>query len=1550
MASTEVAEHGVTVILRSPKDWHKWFGSIKTQAIAQRVWQYMDPDTPLDLVKPTKPPRPTTISETTRFNYTIDLEEYKEEKAVWVRADDNLGKMRRTICQTVASTHISDLAANVESPREILATLKKRLCPTEDTRENELLAQLDALQKAPKSQNFEKWTYEWREVVRDLMTMELIQLKAAKSLYYRMNLKFNAAIANQIWFWDKKLATKSSFEEFTNEFITAYREQGSLAKMQDSSFATTTGEPTFQGKQVESSNRTSKKLDSQTRKEKRGCLCGGDERWKECLYIVPSLRPRGWKPDPAKEKMVNEIVEKNYRVRKTVEAIRKKAASCSGALGPNNTNATSKISNLTADADDSDSEPCIFTTILPETLGLSAALSTPSNFALRDSWVIDGASHVHVCNMRDRFESIKPCHQVLLTGDNSTAIEGWGIAYAWIKKLDGRKKKMRMRAAYIPKFHTNLISTILLREGHGIFLDEFTMQLQRGPNRECFAQLDINHRMTVAEYNPLPEANRDAALATGSNFPSPPVAPPASNTKVGRPKTNVPKKAIGTKALWLSRLGNPNDEAIRRLSNIATDVEVTDLKEPNLQRGEPKALNEARELATANQQISRRQVVKDTDNIPFAEICWDLIVLKPIGYNGDKLVSHIYCRAIHLHVTETLRSKADAVESLITIVKRINCRFPQYKVRIIHTDVEPALGKRFQKFIRKKGISWEQSAPYVKEQNGRIERAGHYIVNRGRNLRIDANLPKELWPEVIKAATDLINLTPIASLAWQSPLGLLYKHLDLPPPPLMHLHAYGCRAYVRDPKVAKGDKMEDRAFIGYLIGYDSTNIFRVWIPHRDKVVRVRDVRFDETKRYGTDTEHLSIEQRQRIDDITDILALPEADSQLVYIESSISDLLREQLSEGAGDAGKITEPGLDRLTRQLLTPDPTPTPAATQSPDAFAPSPDVPTRDQQLQQLLDQIVDTNPNAEAYPNTSLDVEHSPPAIAVSARGGGSTTVSADIHEGHIVEGPRVRKPSARRAAYLAHLDGGLHEIENAFSNMNSAFSTATRPYKQHQSELPPPPESFKKMLSHPLSAEFEAAAKAEWTEVGKKGTYEKISRPKGVKVLPLRWVFTYKFDSDGYLIKCKARICVRGDLQDLTDLLNTRATTLAARVFRALMALVAAFDLETAQLDSINAFLNSVLDEVVYCEFPEGFEESGNCLLLKRALYGLRRSPLLWQKELSNTLRHLGLEPIPEEPCLFSNGRVIVFFYVDDIVLLARKEHREEMEGIKAKLSKKYEMRDLGELRWFLNIRIIRDRQQRKLWLCQDSYVDKIVKKFNLEHGVKAYTPLSLPRSEFVKYDGKATPQDLHAYQERIGSIIYPSIITRIDIAAAASLLATFMTNPSPRHRAEVDRLICYLRDTKHLAIEYSAGGPHQTSAKAVEAASDAAFGDDPASRRSSEGFVIRLFGGPIDWKATRQSSVSLSTTEAELMSLTNAARSYMWWTRFFRQIDFDPGHEPVIFCDNKMTTDHIMAENPKIHTNLKHVAIRDSWLRERAERKELAIEWVPTAEMPADGF
>jgi hypothetical protein len=77
-----------------------------------------------------------------------------------------------------------------------------------------------------------------------------------------------------------------------------------------------------------------------------------------------------------------------------------------------------------------------------------------------------------------------------------------------------------------------------------------------------------------------------------------------------------------------------------------------------------------------------------------------------------------------------------------------------------------------------------------------------------------------------------------------------------------------------------------------------------------------------------------------------------------------------------------------------------------------------------------------------------------------------------------------------------------------------------------------------------------------------------------------------------------------------------------------MAMTAYFDLETRQLDAVNAFVNCDLDEVVYMRPPPGFKKPGKVILLKKALYGLRRSPLLWQKKLTEAFRALGFTLIP----------------------------------------------------------------------------------------------------------------------------------------------------------------------------------------------------------------------------------------------------------------------------------------------------------------------------------
>ena len=126
-----------------------------------------------------------------------------------------------------------------------------------------------------------------------------------------------------------------------------------------------------------------------------------------------------------------------------------------------------------------------------------------------------------------------------------------------------------------------------------------------------------------------------------------------------------------------------------------------------------------------------------------------------------------------------------------------------------------------------------------------------------------------------------------------------------------------------------------------------------------------------------------------------------------------------------------------------------------------------------------------------------------------------------------------------------------------------------------------------------------------------------------------------------------------------------------------MALTAAYDLEALQLDAVNAFLNSPIDEEIYCKCPPGYENLRKGLKLVQALYGLCRASKLWYEEFVQTLKQLGLKLIIGQSCLFTNGLVILFFYVDDITLLGRS--MDALQSLKKGLVSRYEMRDLGPL-------------------------------------------------------------------------------------------------------------------------------------------------------------------------------------------------------------------------------------------------------------------------------
>lgn len=224
----------------------------------------------------------------------------------------------------------------------------------------------------------------------------------------------------------------------------------------------------------------------------------------------------------------------------------------------------------------------------------------------------------------------------------------------------------------------------------------------------------------------------------------------------------------------------------------------------------------------------------------------------------------------------------------------------------------------------------------------------------------------------------------------------------------------------------------------------------------------------------------------------------------------------------------------------------------------------------------------------------------------------------------------------------------------------------------------------------------------------------------------------------------------------------------------------------------------------------------------------------------------------------------------------------------------------------------------------------------------------LPISPLYPNSGQATAREIHSYQQRVGKLNYAAVVTRPDIAHVVSKLSEFLQNPSKEHMEAADHVIRYLCGTKYRGIEYD-GNVADNLCRTFVASSDASFADDPETRYSSNGFCLQLFNGMIHWKATKQKSVTTSSTEAELLALTITAKEYIWWIRLFQNLHLDI-QSPVIFCDNQQTLRLLKKETPKLATRLKHVDIHQCWLRQEVQEGRINVEWIESNKMIADGF
>ncbi|GJZ13349.1 ribonuclease H-like domain-containing protein [Tanacetum coccineum] len=204
------------------------------------------------------------------------------------------------------------------------------------------------------------------------------------------------------------------------------------------------------------------------------------------------------------------------------------------------------------------------------------------------------------------------------------------------------------------------------------------------------------------------------------------------------------------------------------------------------------------------------------------------------------------------------------------------------------------------------------------------------------------------------------------------------------------------------------------------------------------------------------------------------------------------------------------------------------------------------------------------------------------------------------------------------------------------------------------------------------------------------TWEITDLPKDRKSIGAKWVFKIKYKSSGEIERYKARYVVKGyNQKDGIDFDETFSLVVKIVTVRCLINLAVQNSWPWFQLDINNAFLYGDLSETVYMDLPEGFfsaNDKRDCRL-KKSLYGLKQAPMQWNAKLIHTLVENGFIQSKSDYSLFTKSEkgnfVALLVYVDDIIITGNKV--DEIEKFKSFLKTKFQIKDLGKLKYFLGI-------------------------------------------------------------------------------------------------------------------------------------------------------------------------------------------------------------------------------------------------------------------------
>ncbi|KAJ9566729.1 hypothetical protein OSB04_002695 [Centaurea solstitialis] len=499
-----------------------------------------------------------------------------------------------------------------------------------------------------------------------------------------------------------------------------------------------------------------------------------------------------------------------------------------------------------------------------------------------------------------------------------------------------------------------------------------------------------------------------------------------------------------------------------------------------------------------------------------------------------------------------------------------------------------------------------------------------------------------------------------------------------------------------------------------------------------------------------------------------------------------------------------------------------------------------------------------------------------------------------------------------------------------------------------------PTSYGEAVSGSESEQWQEAMKAEMQSMYDNQVWELTDLPQHCRAVGRKWVFKKKTDMDGNVHTFKARLVAKGFTQTHgIDYDETFSPVAMLKSIRILMAISAYFNYEIWQMDVKTAFLNGKLTEDVYMEQPEGFIDPKNpnkvCKLLK-SIYGLKQASRSWNLHFDERIKEFGFTKSEFEPCVYTkfSGSIVTFLvlYVDDILLIGNDVPT--LQSVKTWLSKCFQMKDLREAAYILGIKIYRNRSRRLIGLSQSTYIDKILKRFRMDESKKGFIPMQhgivLSKAQCPVSSEDQDKMKLIPYASAIGSIMYAMLCTRPDVAYSISVTSRYQQNPGEAHWVAVKNILKYMRRTKEMFLVFG-GSEDEIS---VTGYTDASFQTDKDDFRSQSGYVFTLNGGAISWKSSKQDTIADSTTEAEYIAASDAAKEAVWLRSFITDLRVVASiSRPIdIYCDNSGAV--AQAKEPREHHKSRHVLRKYHLIREIIGRGDVRICKIPTDENVAD--